>query len=476
MRVFSAIGRSLRAFVEDRRGSFAVITGAILTVLVLSAGFALNLAQLYNVKSSLGQALDSAVTSTARDITTGTIEPDDARGMVEAFLKANGDPELIRSDRLVLDRLVIDQLNNTIEATAYVDVDLFFPLFGLSDQRRVSNLSATVYSDRNIEVAMMLDVTGSMDGQKIEDLKDAAENAVEALLGNQDAKNPRVRVAIVPYAEAVNTGKLADTVFVEKEGGSNLPPPIDKAETVSAKGRIDNCATERKDKDGAADFSDDGPYSERKNKKGKTYLAKVNRDDRISIDPDTKKTMCPAAELIPLTADKQKLLDTIEDFKADGVTAGGIAAQWGYYMLSPKWRSAIKEAGMGAGPADHDRRRVAKVAILMTDGQFNTAFAGVQDRRHAANAAGHEVTQLCREAVRQHEARRHRCIYHRLRSRRSRDGARRKRAGEIGPEELLVSGQFVHQALFRSLDRRRTGCGFQGNHRQYRKAGDHQIA
>ena len=33
---------------------------------------------------------------------------------------------------------------------------------------------------------------------------------------------------------------------------------------------------------------------------------------------------------------------------------------------------------MGAGPADHDDRRVSKVAILMTDGQFNTAFAGGQ--------------------------------------------------------------------------------------------------
>ena len=58
------------------------------------------------------------------------------------------------------------------------------------------------------------------------------------------------------------------------------------------------------------------------------------------------------------------------------MTAGGIAAQWGYYMLSPEWRDAIKAAGMGGGPADHDPKKVAKVAILMTDGQFNTAFAG----------------------------------------------------------------------------------------------------
>jgi hypothetical protein len=172
----------------------------------------------------------------------------------------------------------------------------------------------------------------------------------------------------------VNTGGLADAVFVEKKGGSNLPPPIDQAVLASA-GAPDKCATERKNVDGTADFSDDGPYVERtyidSDNKERIYLARVNRDDRLDD--------CPRAELIALTADKDKLLTTIGDFRADGVTAGGIAAQWGYYMLSPKWRDAIKAAGMGAGPADHDRKKVAKVAILMTDGQFNTAFAGVKN-------------------------------------------------------------------------------------------------
>ena len=376
MRFNSTVAQRLREFGGDKSGSFAVLTGAILAVIVLSAGYAVNIAQLYNVRSSLQQALDAAVTSTARDITTGVIKPDDARGMVELFLKANGDPTFMGGDRLVLEELTVDRVQNTIEATGYVDVDLYFPLFGLSNERRVKNLSAAIYSDKKVEVAMMLDVTGSMGGQKIEDLKDAAANAVEQLLASQDEKNPRVRVAIVPYAEAVNTGDLYDAVFIEKKGGSNLPPAIDQAVSASADDRIDNCATERKMEDGAADFSDDGPYAERtyfdsKKKKDRTYLARVNRDDRLDV--------CPEAELIALTANKQKLLDTIDDFEADGVTAGGIAAQWGYYMLSPEWRDAIKAAGMGAGPANHDAKKVVKVAILMTDGQFNTAFAGVKD-------------------------------------------------------------------------------------------------
>ena len=183
MRFYAAVARRLGEFGDNRSGSFAILAAAILAVLTLSAGYAVNIAQLYNVRSSLRNALDAAVTSTARDITTGKIKADDARGWVELFLKANGDSTFMGGDRLVLDELIIDKAKNTIAANGYVDVDIYFPLFGLSDERRVRNRSAAVYSDKKIEVAMMLDVTGSMAGQKIEDLKDAAANAVGSVLG-----------------------------------------------------------------------------------------------------------------------------------------------------------------------------------------------------------------------------------------------------------------------------------------------------
>ena len=116
-----------------------VITGVLASVLMLSVGFAANVAQLYNVKSGLKNALDAAVTSTARDLTTGKIAPEDARGRVEIFLKANGDPEVSSGDRLVLDNLVVDQATKTVEATAHIDVDLFFPLFGVGETQRVGD-------------------------------------------------------------------------------------------------------------------------------------------------------------------------------------------------------------------------------------------------------------------------------------------------------------------------------------------------
>lgn len=396
MRYGAAVARRLRIFGKERSGSFGILMAMVLAVITLSAGFAVNLAQLYNVRSGLRQALDAAVTSTARDITIGKIDAKDAQTWVERFLKANGDPTFMGGDKLVLDRLAIDKAKSTIEVAGHVDVDLYFPLFGLSNERRVTNVSAAVYADKKIEVAMMLDVTGSMakkgNKDKIGDLKTAATKAVEAMLKYQDPKNPRVRVALVPYASGVNVGDLAGNVYAEQSGKSDVPPTAEDAVVGGKRGsplpkfgdyvaavtkafpHYDNCATERKDKDGKADLTDDGPDTVRLNKSGKKYYALVNRDNNLTGEGMNK---CPDAKVIPLTADQDALLDSIEDFQASGYTAGAIAIQWTYYMLSPKWRDAIKTASLGNGPADHDERKISKVAILMTDGQFNTAFAGV---------------------------------------------------------------------------------------------------
>ena len=55
-------------------------------------------------------------------------------------------------------------------------------VFSVGDTQRVGASTTALYSDKTIEVAMMLDVTGLDGGQKIKDLKTAASNAVDAFL------------------------------------------------------------------------------------------------------------------------------------------------------------------------------------------------------------------------------------------------------------------------------------------------------
>lgn len=130
---------------------------------MLAVGFGVGTAQLMNAKSALGAAVDAAVTSTTRDLTLGNVTEQQASASVKAFLDANsGGGGALPSGKIVLDRVTLNRSAYTVEVAAHVDVPLFFPVFGLEKTRRVSQTSAAAYSFRQIEVAMILDVTGSM--------------------------------------------------------------------------------------------------------------------------------------------------------------------------------------------------------------------------------------------------------------------------------------------------------------------------
>lgn len=379
MRQFRGVVRGVDGFTRDRGGNFAVLFGAAASVLALGVGFAVNISQLYNARSSLQGVVDAAVTSTARDLTLGVITEADANKTVQAFLDANSAAGTLQANQIVLDKLAVNRTANTVQADAHVDVGLFFPLFSTDNMRRVTASTTALYSDKTVEVAMMLDVTGSMAGQKIKDLRTAASNAVNSFLTGQNAANPRVRVAIVPYANSVNAGSLAaSTVFVEtKDSERKQASGNDDPKYVSASTRPDSCATERK---GAYQYSDAGPD-----------VSMVNRDLYLSdFARDSHTRACPIASVQPLTTDASALNNVIKDLEASGGTAGHIGVQWAWYMLSENWGSVMKAS---ARPAKMDPKKVAKYVILMTDGEFNLSYFDANGPDQVYNSAGKVQTR-----------------------------------------------------------------------------------
>ncbi|CAN7533159.1 hypothetical protein [Aminobacter sp. LjRoot7] len=391
MRKFQGLARAAKRFASDSSGNFAILGGLTISMLAMAAGFGVNVAQLHNVKSGLSQAVDAAVTSTARDLTTGRIKLKDADNTVRAFLEANSSRLLAPGEKVVLNKVVVDKLLGTVEASAYIDVNVFFPLFGTSNRQRVSATTASLYSDKRIEVAMMLDVTGSMEGQKIEDLKKAATNAVNNLLKGETTPSgePRVRMSLVPYANSVNVGDLAQSsVFVEtKKSDRKQAPGNTEPKAVSSSTRPDNCATERKE---LYQYSDVGPD-----------VSMVNRDFLIDAYSKANRDtpICPGARVVPLTANKDKLKAEIGAFVALGGTAGHIGIQWAWYTLSENWAGVFQKSER---PEKADPEKVSKVAILMTDGEFNLSYFDIDKSDEAYNRYGKEATRtaaktLCEE-------------------------------------------------------------------------------
>lgn len=191
MMFFGRLRQLVGRFGRDRGGNFIVMAGVVLGVLALAVGFAVDIGQMMNARSALGNAIDAAVTSTARDLTTGTATEAEATKIIKVYLDANSSGGILSANQIVIDKVTLDRTQYTLQVSAYVDVPLFFPLFGTEKTRRVSQTGAAVYSFRQLEIAMMLDLTGSMkSGTKVQDLKNAAKDAVDTIFKDQSPSRP----------------------------------------------------------------------------------------------------------------------------------------------------------------------------------------------------------------------------------------------------------------------------------------------
>ncbi len=377
--------RTALRLASDRGGNFAIATAGTAAVLMVAAGFAVNTVAMNSAMSHMRSSVEAALTSTARDITNGVIAEKDAGTAIEAFLDANSGQSLF-SGSVRLDHLTVDKGSKTLTAAVSIATPTVFPLFGSRLPARLSTESATLYSDRRIEVAFVLDVTGSMSGDKIRDLRTAASNAVDAFFGGQSTSS-RVRIAVVPYANSVNAGGLAaSSVFVERDMADRKAAPANTDPLLaSLPSRPDNCATERK---GPEQYTDAGPD-----------VAMVNRDYLLSgFSTRFKTSACPTAQVLPLSGDAKALKARIAGLQASGATAGHIGIQWGWYMLSQRWGDVLPGKAKPGKPA----KGLAKYAIIMTDGEFNLSYADAKSADDAYVPAGKgqaraEAVKLCNE-------------------------------------------------------------------------------
>lgn len=345
MRVLQSLQTTATRFVHDKGGNFALAFAAASTVLMLSVGLGVDLSRMLTVKSNLSQSLDAALLSTAREVAKGKLSQAQARSKAEQFLKANLDVRKIDPALASFASFKLDTSDYSISATAQTDYRLAFPVFSMAPVQTIQVGAAVAYAERAVEVSMVLDVTGSMKGNKLSELKTAAKSAVAEFIDNSSGNT---KVAIVPYSFGVNSGVLKSQV-VDEAGN-----PI----TGNA------CATERR---GAEMFTDASPL-----------VKKVTRANSIKYT-DNGKTYsyavdCPTTPLMPLTKNAAALKSTIDSMKADGGTAGQIGLQWGAYMLSPNWNSALPVSSKAAA---YGTKNLDKFLILMTDGMFNSEASGL---------------------------------------------------------------------------------------------------
>lgn len=322
------IRTTARALGNDE-GSVAIVFALMLVVLVFAAGVGLDFSRVMHTRAGLVSAADAAALAAGRALSDGNRTDSEIRSVAQAFFRENIGGSNAFGDIGTLE-VAIDRDAGTVKVDVTADVPMTLTRIAGYESMHLPVTATTATSSRDIELAMVLDVTGSMSGSKIAALRAAATNLVEQVLSDQN-RRIRARVALAPYAASVNAGAAFEAATGRRSGTG--------------------CVIERSD---ATRFTDAAPGSG-------TYLGY------------SRSAACPSTAVQPLTEDKAALTRQIQALGANGQTAGHIGTAWGWYLVSPLW-SGVWPAE--SRPAAYDKNRTLKAVLLMTDGEFNTAYVG----------------------------------------------------------------------------------------------------
>lgn len=215
MQIVNRTARRLRAsarrFASDVRGNVAMIFALVLPVLLLVGLGGIDIHRASGVRMNLQDALDAATLAAARSSYTAA---EDLTRVGQAALQANLAPydriSLASSSfRLTEDQKVIGDA--TVNVTA-IAAHIFLPPYGqlFDAQLPVDAHTEVNRSSKNIEVGLVLDITGSMaEGTRLQDLKAAATQLVDIVV--QPTQSPyTTRMAIIPYSVGVNMGSYVN--------------------------------------------------------------------------------------------------------------------------------------------------------------------------------------------------------------------------------------------------------------------------
>ncbi len=199
------LGGLLRRFLVSHRGGVALPFALMALPVTLMSVAAVDFHRAGMIKAGLQDALDAATLTVGRSTAT---TPSAVQSLGASSLTAN--MQAYPNAQLTTDSFVLN--GNTVQATAAMTMTpLMASVFGGNLQ--ISATSQVVRAVNKLEIAMVLDNTGSMAGTKISLLKTAASNFVDTLsaAAARSTDPNAVRIALAPFSMTVNVGSTYKT-------------------------------------------------------------------------------------------------------------------------------------------------------------------------------------------------------------------------------------------------------------------------
>lgn len=457
-------------FSQDRRGNVAILFALFMLPILGTIGAAVDFGRAHRLHTQLQIVADAATSAGLMEYReTGDVNKGQQRllsfidqglekdGMVRAREEnANGGGAI--GARIVhVDGSVIDPLTSSVRPVLRTTIDTpFLSLLGTEEMEvqvftKGAVASNTLQGTKNLELSLMLDVSGSMSQTsasgtiKVEDMKDAAQDFLDIVMPDDLAVDNR-RVGLVPFADRVNVGSFAPAATgyvptIQVQNGTTtiqVPDP-----NVSSWLSLSNCRSRVRSftqyasltSSQAEQFCRDN-YSTRVNGRNTefwtparlaqevprmvtrhlrtciterqgserstdvepgpgAYVGVNNPNSTVLADQYSSSTNnCSIPQIRPLTTDKQSLKDHVATFGTYGGTAGHVGTAWSWYMLSPEW-NRFWSSGDG-DVAEYDDTNTIKAAVIMTDGEYNSNFVNPSASQQAIDLC----TQMKAKGVR----------------------------------------------------------------------------
>lgn len=356
---------TMKCFSTQEDGNTTIFSVMMVVLVLMITGASVDIMRFEATRTQMQSTLDRAVLAAA-DLD----QKQDPTDVVEDYMAKAGLSE-------VLSDVVVDNGLNyrTVTATGEVEMDTIFLHMSGFDTLTAPGLSTAEEKISNVEISLVLDVSGSMrdpvttltdeelnddnaeERTKIGDMREAAVKFVDTVV--QD-----------PSGTATNEG-LTTVSLVPYNATVNLGPTVANYWSLDNTHNYSHCARFT-----AGEFDTVSIYPSQ-------TLDRLGHFDYYSSDKTStsiNNPWCPSGEtsaVVMHSSDKPSLTTHINGLDAGGATAIDVGMKWGVALLDPAAQSAVSSAasdGLVASeassrPANYTDPEAIKFVVVMTDGE-----------------------------------------------------------------------------------------------------------
>ena len=368
-------------FARDEEGGMTIIAFFIFLLMLTMGGISIDVMRHEMERTQIQATLDSAVLAGAGAPADAT--KDDIKNIVEDFFAKSGKSDYLNP---IGDGDITASVNaRRVEASANMSMNTYLmKLMGVRTLNAGGGATAAVRTPK-LEIVLVLDVSGSMRGTKLDNLKTAAKEFITTVLGSSDPGS--TVISIVPYSWGVTP---SDGMF--------------EALDVRQTHNYSNCLVFEDDDFNDTAIDTDTSFAQRIYTSVEVWDHSPEFDgmeDGLLTDPTSAKynRTCFSDEyfqILPFSIDETALHDKIESLEAAGSTSSHLGMKWAAGLLDPAfddiltslqtlredvdedtgatiWEAEI-DPSLTDLPAEYDEIDTKKIIVLMGDGQNDGTY------------------------------------------------------------------------------------------------------